>query len=137
MRNNRLELEPVSSQSSYSFFFCVPSIPDGTQHHVVVLADSALQPLPLEALVPFSSSAVLSVSRDFSFQLLLSRLADQAPSTTAPAEQRAATRAPTADGKGKDKEKGKAADSSGTVDATKIVVATNLTHSSTGVSLQA
>lgn len=48
--------------------------PTDLGEHVVLLADRKLLELPLEALSVLQEESLLSVSRDFSLQLLCSRL---------------------------------------------------------------
>lgn len=62
---------------------CV-SLPSATEAEqcVVLLADTQLLDLPLEALSVLQDDRLCSVSRDFSLQLLHSRLPDRAEKAT-------------------------------------------------------
>lgn len=52
------------------------------EHYMVLLADMMLMDLPLEALSILQDDTLCSVSRDFSLQLLHSRLHDQSDKGT-------------------------------------------------------
>lgn len=59
-------------------FVCVwMRSPTEPEHYMVLLADIMLMDLPLEALSTLQDDSLCSVSRDFSLQLLHSRLRDQ------------------------------------------------------------
>ena len=64
-----------------------PEKPEEDRYHYVVLLDSSLEKLPIEACLPFSD--VASITRDFHFNFLIRRLkclaAQQATSNTAAA----------------------------------------------------
>lgn len=66
---------------SFYFFVCVCTVklPDEAGTYVVLLADKNLLELPLESLSILQEEDLTSVSRDFSLQLLHSRLNKEEP----------------------------------------------------------
>lgn len=61
------------------FYVCIVCVSAEPGEYVVLLADRKLLELPLEALSILQDEAMCSVSRDFSLQLLHSRLSREEP----------------------------------------------------------